>query len=87
MIIDLHYIESLKDYIRVTTKTGSVISYQTLAAITEKLPADRFIRIHCSFTVGMDKVKSSEGNCVEIDGKLIPMSRDLRQEILKKMQK
>ena len=87
MISDILYIESLKDYIRVTTKTGSVISYQTLASITEKLPADRFMRIHRSFTVGMDKVKSIEGNCVEIDGKLIPMSRELRQEILKKMQK
>ena len=87
MISDILYIESLKDYIRVTTKTGSLISYQTLASITEKLPADRFMRIHRSFTVGMDKVKSIEGNCVEIDGKLIPMSRELRQEILKKMQK
>jgi DNA-binding LytR/AlgR family response regulator len=87
MISDILYIESLKDYIRVTTKTGSVISYQTLASITEKLPADRFMRIHRSFTVAMDKVKSIEGHCVEIDGKLIPMSRELRQEILKKMQK
>ena len=87
MISDILHIESLKDYIRVTTKTGSVISYQTLASITEKLPADRFMRIHRSFTVAMDKVNSVEGHCVEIEGKLIPMSRELRQEILKKVQK
>jgi DNA-binding LytR/AlgR family response regulator len=87
MISDILHIESLKDYIRVTTGTGSVISYQTLAAITEKLPADRFMRIHRSFTVAMDKVKSIEGNSLEIDGKLIPISRELRQEILKKIQK
>jgi len=87
MISDILYIESLKDYIRVTTKSTSLISYQSLTAITEKLPADKFIRIHRSFTIGIDKVNVIEGNCVEIDGKLIPISREHRQEVLKKIYK
>ena len=87
MISDILYIESLKDYIRVTTKSTSLISYQSLTAITEKLPADRFIRIHRSFTIGIDKVNVIEGNCVEIEGKLIPISRENRQEVLKKIHK
>src|SRR5580704_11817464 len=73
MISDILYIESLKDYIRVTTKTSSVISYQSLTAITEKLPADKYMRIHRSFTIAIDKVSGMEGNCVEIEGKLIPI--------------
>jgi DNA-binding LytR/AlgR family response regulator len=85
MISDILYIESLKDYIRVTTKSASLISYQSLTAITEKLSADKFIRIHRSFTIALDKVKSIEGNCVEIAGKLIPISREHRQEVLKKL--
>jgi len=84
-ISDILYIESLKDYIRVTTKSASVISYQSLSAITEKLPADKFMRIHRSFTVGIDKVNSIENNCVVIDGKLIPISREHRQELMKKI--
>ena len=87
MISDILYIESLKDYIRVTTKSTSLISYQSLTAITEKLPADKFIRIHRSFSIGIDKVNVIEGNCVEIDGKLIPISREHRQEVLKKIYK
>lgn len=86
-IPDILYIESLKDYIRVTTKSTSLISYQSLTAITEKLPADKFIRIHRSFTIAMDKVNLIEGNCVEIGGKLIPISREHRQEVLKKIYK
>ncbi len=85
MISDIFYIESLKDYIRVTTKTSSVISYQSLTAITEKLPADKYMRIHRSFTIAIDKVNGMEGNCVEIDGKLIPISREQRQEVLKRI--
>jgi DNA-binding LytR/AlgR family response regulator len=84
---DILYIESLKDYIRVTTKSSSFISYQSLTSITEKLPPEKFIRIHRSFTIGIDKVNSVEGNCVEIDGKLLPISREHRQEVLKKIYK
>ncbi|MEP7144456.1 MAG: LytTR family DNA-binding domain-containing protein [Ferruginibacter sp.] len=87
MISDILYIESLKDYIRVTTKSTSLISYQSLTAITEKLPSDKFIRIHRSFTIAIDKVNLIEGNCVEIDGKAIPISREHRQEVLKKIYK
>ena len=87
MISDILYIESLKDYIRVTTKSTSLISYQSLTAITEKLPADKFMRIHRSFTIAIDKVNVIEGNCVEIEGKLIPISREHRQEVLKKIYK
>ena len=84
---DILYIESLKDYIRVTTKLNSWISYQSLTAITEKLPTENFVRIHRSFTIAIDKVDAIEDNCVEIEGKLIPISREHRQEVLKRIYK
>ncbi|HSZ34803.1 MAG TPA: LytTR family DNA-binding domain-containing protein [Puia sp.] len=87
LISEILYIESLKDYVRVTTKSTSFISYQSLTSITEKLPSDKFIRIHRSFTISIDKVNSIEGNCIQIDGKLLPISREHRQEVLRKIQK
>jgi DNA-binding LytR/AlgR family response regulator len=82
MVADILYIESLKDYVRVTTRMSSFISYQSLTTITEKLPPGKFMRIHRSYTISIDKVNTLEGNCVEIDGKLIPISREHRQEVL-----
>lgn len=87
LIKDILYIESLKDYIRVKTPDHAWITYQSLAEITDKLPADKFIRVHRSFTIAIDKVSMIEGSCVEIDGKLIPISRENRQEVLKKIYK
>jgi DNA-binding LytR/AlgR family response regulator len=84
-INEILYIESLKDYIKVVTAANFWISYQTLTSITEKLPEDKFMRIHRSFTIGIDKVNSVEGGCVEIAGKLIPISRDSRQEVIKRI--
>jgi DNA-binding LytR/AlgR family response regulator len=84
---EILYIESLKDYIKVATTDQSWISYQTLTSITEKLRADKFMRIHRSFTIAIDKVNAIEGNCVEIAGKQIPFSRECRQELLKRIRK
>jgi DNA-binding LytR/AlgR family response regulator len=84
-IDDILYIESLKDYIRVKTKHDAWVSYQTLTSITGKLPKDRFIRIHRSFTIAIDKVSSIDGSFVEIDGQQIPISREQRQEVMKRI--
>ncbi|HVY74388.1 MAG TPA: LytTR family DNA-binding domain-containing protein [Puia sp.] len=84
-IDEILYVESLKDYIKVVTPGNFWISYQTLTSITEKLPEDRFMRIHRSFTIAIDKVSAVEGGCVAIGGKLIPFSRDLRQEVVKRI--
>lgn len=86
MISEILFIESLKDYVRVTSQSGSVISYQSLTAFTERLPPGKFLRIHRSFTIAIDKVGAIENNCVEINGKQIPISREHRQEVLKKIQ-
>lgn len=86
-IQDILYIESLKDYIKVKTENNTYISYQSLSSITEKLPADKFIRIHRSFTIALDKIKTMEGNFVTIDNALIPISREQKQDLLKKMRR
>jgi two-component system LytT family response regulator len=84
-IAEILYVESLKDYIKVVTPGNFWISYQTLTSITEKLPGDKFMRIHRSFTIAIDKVTAIEGGNVEIAGKGIPISRDLRQEVVKRI--
>ncbi len=69
------YIESLKDYIKVFTTTENYLVHKSLTSITEELPNTNFIRIHRSFTIAIDKVKSVEGNLVEIATTKIPIGR------------
>jgi DNA-binding LytR/AlgR family response regulator len=69
----------------VVTPGKFYISYQTLTSITEKLPEEKFMRIHRSFTIAVDKVTAVDANGVEISGKLIPISRDLKQEVVKRI--
>jgi DNA-binding LytR/AlgR family response regulator len=84
-LCDILYIESLKDYVRVKTASRSWVTNQSLTEITEKLPSDRFARVHRSFTIAFDKISTIDGNCVDIAGNLIPISREHRQEVFKKL--
>ena len=72
---DILYIESLKDYIKVFTVTGNFLVHKSLTSITEELPEANFIRIHRSYTIAIDKVKSIEGNLVELGNTRIPIGR------------
>lgn len=79
-------VESLKDYIRIKTSTGKYIVHKTLSSFTDELPSDKFIRIHRSFTISIDKVQVVEGNSVEIDDTRYTIGRsyinDVKDRIL-----
>lgn len=78
---EILYIESLKDYVRIHTVYEDLVTHQNLNSMAKMLPSDSFIRIHKSYTISVDKVKSIEGNCVEIAGKLIPLGRNYRKQV------
>lgn len=83
MLDDIIYIESLKDYVRIKTSTENLINHNNLVSITEYLPEHKFIRIHRSYIIALDKVKAIEGNCVEIGGKLLPIGRNYQKTVKK----
>lgn len=78
-------VESLKDYIRIKTTSEKYIVHSTLGGFTEELPSDKFIRIHRSFTVSIDKIQSIEGNSIEIDGIRYTIGRSYLEEFKKKV--
>lgn len=72
---DIYFIESLKDYIKVFTKSGDYLAHKSLSGITEELPSNQFLRLHRSFTVALDKIQALEGNSVLVADKRIPIGR------------
>lgn len=65
---EITVVESLKDYIRILTNSSKYIIHRTLSSFTEELPTDKFIRIHRSYTIAINKVNVVEGNSLEIGG-------------------
>lgn len=82
---DIIVIESLKDYIRIKTKASKHIIHKTLSSFTEELPADKFIRIHRSYTIAINKIDAIEGNSVEVQGIRYTIGRSYLNEVKNKI--
>lgn len=78
---EILFIESLKDYVKIKTLYEELIVHQSLTGLTEQLPSDQFIRIHRSYTIAIQHVKSIEGNMLEIRQKLLPIGRNYQQSV------
>ncbi len=65
---DILYIEGLKDYVKVHLKDveKAILSLTSLKALDEKLPSRRFMRVHRSFIVSLDKLTSMTKNSLQI---------------------
>ncbi len=72
---EIKYIESEKEYISIMLDSGeSVKTYGSLNNMTEKLPADKFMRVHRSFIVNLDKVNVVERNSIVFGRLHIPVN-------------
>ena len=80
---DILYIESDKDYVKVFTGKGFIITRQTIASVEALLSASRFTRIHRSYIVSLNKIVSFTHEIVEIGGKELPIGKLYRNSFLK----
>ncbi|EDM37475.1 two-component response regulator [Pedobacter sp. BAL39] len=80
---DILYIEGLKDYISIYTKTERVITLQNMKKMDETLPDGQFIRVHKSYIIALDKIESIERSRISICGKVIPIGDTYRDEFFK----
>lgn len=80
------YIESLKDYVRIHTTGKTLVVKSNIGAMATLLPSPRFLRIHRSFIVAIDKITAYTTLDVEIDSIEIPIGKTYK-EVLKIIQK
>jgi DNA-binding LytR/AlgR family response regulator len=71
----------MKEYIKVVTIDKTYITHKSLTSLSEELPSERFLRIHKSYIIAVDKVKSIEGNRIQIHSFTIPIGRNYSKEV------
>jgi DNA-binding LytR/AlgR family response regulator len=81
-IDEILFIESLKEYIRITTKDKSILTKFQLGQIEEMLAKNGFLRIHRSFLVAKNKIDAFSATDVEISGKQIPIGRSYKEVVI-----
>jgi len=86
---DILYIEGLKDYVKVYTLNSNkpVLSLASLKLLESKLPSDKFMRVHRSFIVNLEKIDTIERSRIVFGKEYIPVSDQYKarfQEFLDK---
>lgn len=81
---EILYIEGAENYVKIHLIDGKpVLTNSSMKAIIEKLPANRFFRIHNSYIVNMEAAKAIMGNTLEmIGGGAIPIARNRKEDLL-----
>ena len=77
------YVEGLKDYIKIHLEGESkaVLSLLSMKVMEERLPSDRFIRVHRSFIVQKSKIKVIDRGRIVFNKEYIPVSDSYKQEL------
>jgi two-component system LytT family response regulator len=83
MLQDILYIESMKDYIRIFTTQGTIITKQSISAVEAMLPEHHFLRTHRSYIISLDKIRSYTAELIEVEKAEIPIGKLYRNTVLK----
>lgn len=80
---DIIFIEGMKDYVKIhlTSETRPVITRISLKLIEDKLPQNRFMRIHKSYIVSLERVVAIKKGFVQVAGTEIPVSDNYKQQL------
>jgi DNA-binding LytR/AlgR family response regulator len=84
---DILYAEALQNYVVIHTREKKYLTYLTFRSVEDYLPADKFIKTHKSYIVAAAKIESIEGNEIRMGNHHIPISRNLKEEVMDRLLK
>ncbi len=83
MLDDIQWVEGMKDYLRIHTKTQKVMTLLSFKKLEQSLIYPKFVRIHKSYLVAVDKITSIERNRVIIGKEILPIGESYRRQFFK----
>src|SRR4030095_346306 len=82
ILSEILYIESARDYVKVFTKDKHYITRQTISSVEAMLSGNEFIRIHRSYIIAVNKIKSLTPELVEIANTELPIGKLYKNSFL-----
>jgi DNA-binding LytR/AlgR family response regulator len=86
MLDDILYIESMKDYIKLFTSEGMLITKQSISSVEEMLAGKEFARVHRSYIVSLNNIKGFTSELIEIGHTNIPIGKLYKSDAMKILQ-
>lgn len=83
LLNDILFIEALKDYIKIITTSGTLVTKHVLSTLENLLPSEEFLRIHKSYIVAINKIESYNSECIGISKTELPIGRSFKVNVFK----
>jgi len=83
LLSDILYIESMKDYVKVFANGHTIITKQSISSVETMLPEKKFARVHRSYIVSLDKIKTFTNELIEVGTAEIPIGKLYRFSVMK----
>lgn len=82
---DMLYLEAMGDYVKVYTGQRFHVLHATLKSIEEKLPQARFVRVHRSYIVSLNKIDFIQDGAITIGKASVPIADTYRTVLNKRL--
>ena len=76
------YLESVKDYVKIITTLKTVITKQQLSYFESVLDNNKFLRIHRSFIVSIDKIDAYSLSGIDVGNTELPIGRKYKESVI-----
>lgn len=82
---EIFFLEGCKEYVKIYTENAVYITLERLKNFETILPKNEFLRVHKSFIISIKKAKQLSGNEILINDFRIPLSREMKEDVVKKI--
>ena len=79
---EIMWIEAYGDYVKIITEEKNTLVLSTMKGFAKQLPNNKFLRIHKSYIVNLEKIENFNGSTVELCGHTIPLSRHKKEALM-----
>lgn len=82
---DILFAEAMGDFVKLHTISKFFAIHSTLKSVEERLPSDKFIRVHRSYIIAINKIDTIQDGVLVLNGKPVPVADTYRALLNKKM--
>lgn len=79
---EIIYMESMGDYVRFYLTDKKVVALLSLSKVTGILPKERFLQIHRSYVINLDKINFIQNNIISLGQYQLPISKSRKKELM-----
>lgn len=82
---NIQWIQAMDNYVIIQTNTDQFVIHSTMRDIEMKLPSAKFMRVHRSYIISLEKVSVLDENTIVINDKTIPIGKSYKDAFMERL--